>query len=122
MKQTTYIFGLLVLLTLANFKCRSQNQIATRHEFVQQKNGNNEIAIGNYTVLATSGTEAEAKHAVQEIEKLGYNGIGFGYLSVKKLWYIYVGAGNDLEKAQATRDKYRKTDRFKEAWILTVHD
>ena len=122
MKQTTCSLWLLFLLTLTSFECLSQNQTAMRHEFVTRGKSNSEMAVGNYAVLSVTDSEANAKQTAQEIQKLGYAEVAFGYLSVKKLWYVYVSAGDDVEKARTIRDKYQKVERFKEAWILTVHE
>ena len=121
MKQNICGLGLLILLTIS-FQANCQNRAAQRHEFVKRQNANNEMALGNYTVLAVSTSEANAKQTADEIQKSGYTDIAFGYLTVKKSWYIYVSSGDDVEKARATRDKYSKTERFKDAWILTVHE
>lgn len=91
-----------------------------RHEFVKRENITKDMAEGNYTILATSASETDAKQITQEIKKAGYTDADFGYLSIKKSWYIYISAANDVGKAQAIRDKYHKIERFKDAWILTV--
>jgi hypothetical protein len=122
MKQTIYVLGLFILLTITSFKCYSQNREAMRHDFVKRENITSDMVVGNYTILATSTSETNAKQITQEIQKSGYTDIGFGYLSVKKSWYIYISSANDVEKAQAIKEKYRKIERFKDAWILTVHE
>ena len=121
MKQAIYVLGLLMLSTVS-FQGYSQNQGAMRHDFVKRGNSVNELATGNYTVLSSTTSESGAKEIAAEIKKSGYRDIEVGYLTAKESWYVYVSSGNDVDKARATRDKYRQVEKFKDAWILTVHE
>jgi hypothetical protein len=122
MKQAIYVLGVLIFLAVTSFKCYSQKQEPMRHDFVKRENIKNDMVAGNYTILGTSTSETDARQIVQEITKAGYTDIALGYLSVKKSWYIYISSANDIENARAIRDQYRKIERFKDAWILTVHE
>jgi hypothetical protein len=72
MKQTIYVLGLFILLTITSFKCYSQNREAMRHDFVKRENITSDMVVGNYTILATSTSETNAKQITQEIQKSGY--------------------------------------------------
>lgn len=93
---------------------------AERHEFVKRGNHVEELEIGDYVVAGVFRSKINAEHFSQ-----GLNGHGFktdhGHLTEKNLWYVYLAHTDNIEKAKAERDKYRKMKIFRDAWLLTVH-
>lgn len=121
MKHPHYIFSVFLFLSVSALTCEAQTQVPTRHDFVKRESKASEMAVGDYAVLATSTQENEAKQIAEEFKKSGNNEVSVGYLNAKKAWFVYVSA-KDVDAARAIRDKYRKNERFKDAWILTVHE
>ena len=124
MRQITYALGLLIFLILTSFSCNSQSQQNMRHEFVKRGKHVNEMTLGNYVILAVFKSESNAKQMVDEVQKSGYKEASYGYLTNKESWYIYIKSTNDrdIEDVKTIRDKYRKIEQFKYAWLLTVHE
>lgn len=120
MKLHRLILLLFLGVIITSNNAYSQAQ-ATRHDFVKRDNKASDMAVGDYTVLATSTLEADAKKIAEEIKQAGDKEVSVGYLSAKQSWFVFVKAA-DVEKARAARDKYRKAERFRDAWILTVHE
>ena len=120
MKHTIYTLALFIFLSIPTFSY-SQNQQGMRHEFVKHGKHASEMTLGDYVVLRVAASEINAKEMAEEIRKSGYTEVGYGYLTNKESWYIYIKSGNDIEEAKVIRDKYRKNERFKDAWLLTVH-
>ena len=92
-----------------------------RHEFATRGNHKNELNLGDYVIGGAFASEENAKHMTDELKKDGFSTTGYGYLSSKKAWYIYLSVCDDIEIAKAERDKYQKLKMFKDAWLLTVH-
>lgn len=124
MRQISYVLGLFIFLTLPSFSCNSQSQESMRHEFIKCGKHASEMALGNYVILNISKSETSAKQTAEEIQKSGYKEAGYGYLSNKESWYIYIKSANDSDIKEVTtiRDKYHKIERFKDAWLLTVFE
>ncbi len=93
---------------------------AERHEFVKRGEHKNEISAGDYIVVGVFSSEVNAKKFDEGILKLGLNKTDYGFLTVKRLWYVYLESTNDIDKARQDRDKFRKMKMFKDAWLLTV--
>lgn len=93
---------------------------AERHEFVKRGNHMEELELGDYVIAGVFRSKVNAEHFSQ-----GLNGHGFktdhGHLTEKNLWYVYLAHTDNIEKAKAERDKYRKMKIFRDAWLLTVH-
>ena len=79
------------------------------------------MKIGTFIIVETSNTEANAKQIADDFKKAGHEKIGYGYLTVKQLWYVHIGPTEDLDAARTSMEKYRQSDSFKNAWLLTVH-
>ena len=99
----------------------TQSKKVLRHEFVQRGNHKSELNFGDYVVGGAFTAEESAKNLIEELKKQGFTSAGYGYLTTKKAWYLYLSVSNDIEIAKAERDKYRKLKMFKDAWLLTVH-
>ena len=92
-----------------------------RHEFVKRGNHEKEMDLGDYVIVGVFRAEANAKHMTDELKKLGFSEVDYGYLTNKAVWYIHIAGSNDIEEARTKRNKYRKMKMFKDAWLLTVH-
>ena len=121
---------LLWTLVIASLSAaRAQTAIANkdsirkmnRHDFISQGHHANELKLGTYVVVSTVLNEADAKLMIKEYLKLKCPEPAYGYVSNKKLWYLYFEGEDDIEKAKLIRDNYRKNKMFKDAWLLTVH-
>ena len=94
---------------------------AERHEFVLRGNHEKEMDLGDYVIVGVFRSEVNAKHMTDELRKLGFSEVDYGYLTNKAVWYIHIADSDDIEEAKAKRNKYRKMKMFKDAWLLTVH-
>jgi type IX secretion system PorP/SprF family membrane protein len=94
---------------------------AERHEFVRRGDHQSEMDLGDYVIVGVFRGEANAKHMSDELRKLGFSEVDFGFLTEKAVWYVHIAGSNDIEEARAKRNKYRKMKMFKDAWLLTVH-
>jgi type IX secretion system PorP/SprF family membrane protein len=94
---------------------------AERHEFVKRGDHVKELDLGDFVIVGVFRGEANAKHMSDELKKLGFSEVDYGYLTNKAVWYIHIAGSNDIEEARTKRDKYRKMKMFKDAWLLTVH-
>ena len=111
---TSYTFG-------QNSGGDSSNTKLMRHEFATRGSHKNELNLGDYVIGGAFASEADAKDLTDELKKQGFSTTGYGYLSSKKFWYIYLNVSDDIEIAKAERDKYQKLKMFNDVWLLTVH-
>jgi len=63
--------------------------------------------------------EEHAKHFSDGLKKAGFTS-GYGHLTEKAVWYVYVYQTNDINKAKAERDRVRKLKMLRDSWLLTV--
>jgi type IX secretion system PorP/SprF family membrane protein len=91
-----------------------------RHEFVKHGDHKSELDVADYVVTGVFKDESNARQFSNGLKKLGFKG-NYGHLSEKNLWYVYIVSTDDINKAKAERDKYRKMKIFRDAWLLTVH-
>jgi type IX secretion system PorP/SprF family membrane protein len=94
---------------------------AERHEFAQRGNHAKELELGDFVIVGAFRSEPNAKHMTDELRKLGFSEVDYGYLTSKSVWYIHFAPTDDIEEAKTKRNKYRKMKMFKDAWLLTVH-
>jgi type IX secretion system PorP/SprF family membrane protein len=94
---------------------------AERHEFVRRGEHQAEMDLGDYVIVGVFRAEPNAKRFADELKKLGFSEVDYGYLSNKSIWYVHIAGSDDIEEARAKRNKYRKMKLFKDAWLLTVH-
>lgn len=90
-----------------------------RHEFVKRGNHSNELEVSDYIIAGVFSSQANAERYSNGLKKLGYVA-NFGHLTEKRLWYVYLFQGNDINQARTERDKLRQLRMFKDAWLLTV--
>ena len=93
---------------------------AERHEFVKRGNHSEELDIGDYVIAGVFRSKINAEHFAQGLNQHGFK-TDHGHLTEKNLWYVYLAQTDNIEKAKAERDKYRKLKIFRDAWLLTVH-
>jgi type IX secretion system PorP/SprF family membrane protein len=93
---------------------------AERHEFVKRGGHQDEMDTGDFVVVGSFRSMENARHYSDGLIKLGFTA-DYGHLTEKDMWYVYVTQTNDINKARAERDKYRKMKIFRDAWLLTVH-
>jgi type IX secretion system PorP/SprF family membrane protein len=91
-----------------------------RHEFVKRARNKDDLAPGTYVIVGAFRSESNAKKFSNELLDMEYGDANYGFISVRSLWYVYVGYAAGENEARAIRDKYRQEDHFKDAWILTV--
>jgi type IX secretion system PorP/SprF family membrane protein len=94
---------------------------AERHEFVVRGDHVSELDLGDYVIVGVFKAEPNARHFSDELKKLGFSEVNYGYLTKKGIWYVHFGESSDIEEAKSKRNKYRKMRMFKDAWLLTVH-
>jgi hypothetical protein len=92
---------------------------AERHEFATQGSHPKELAVADYVISGVFKEEAHAKHFSDGLKKAGFTS-GYGHLTEKAVWYVYVYQTNDINKAKAERDKVRKLKMLRDSWLLTV--
>lgn len=90
-----------------------------RHETFKRGAHPKELGAGDYVIAGVFSTEANANRYTAGLVKLGYMA-GYGFLTQKQLWYVYIYRSDDINQSRAERDKYRKLRMFKDAWLLTI--
>jgi len=94
---------------------------AERHELVKRGEHSSEMDYADYVIVGAFSTEANAKKFSDGLKKLGFSEVDYGFISEKSLWYVHISRSNNINAARTDRDKYRKMNMFKDAWLLTVH-
>jgi type IX secretion system PorP/SprF family membrane protein len=97
----------------------SNHPNAERHEIVTKGAHPKELHVSDYVIGGVFREEQHAKHFSDGLKKLGFKG-GYGHLTEKAVWYVYVFQGDDINRARTERDKVRKTKLLRDAWLLTV--
>jgi hypothetical protein len=93
-----------------------------RHEVVVQKgNDKDELLMSHYVIVGTFGTKQNAEKYSLRLNASGHNS-NFGFITQKKVYYVYVFKSNDLEQTRNVRDDYRQRREFQfpQSWVLTV--
>lgn len=98
-----------------------ETEITNREETVKRGKHAQELNPGNYVIIGVFGSGPNAKNLARKLVDTGFNA-NYGYLTEKKLWYVHIFAGDDINGTRAERDKYRKMPIFKNAWLLTVQN
>jgi type IX secretion system PorP/SprF family membrane protein len=91
-----------------------------RHEFVRRERNKNDLPAGTYVIVGAFRSEANARKFSNELLDMEYTEANYGFISVRSLWYVYMGYSEDVNAARQIRDKTRQEHNFKDAWILTV--
>jgi type IX secretion system PorP/SprF family membrane protein len=92
-----------------------------RHETFKRGLHAKELAAGDYVIAGVFSSEANANRYTDGLKQLGYKA-DYGFLTEKKLWYVYILQTNDINQAKNERDRYRKLRMFKDAWLLTIQN
>jgi len=90
-----------------------------RHETVNKGSHVNELNVNSYVIAGVFGSGANAKKYAESLLQLGF-GAGYGHLTEKKQWYVYVFSNADINASRAARDEFRKFKILENAWLLTV--
>ena len=90
-----------------------------RHETFRRGAHPKELGTGDYIIAGVFSSEANSTRYANGLLQLGY-GASYGYLTHKKLWYVWIYRSDDIDQAKVERDKYRKLRMFKDAWLLTI--
>ncbi len=90
-----------------------------RHETVNKGSHVNELNVNNYVIAGVFGSGANAKKYAESLVKLGFSA-GYGHLTEKNQWYVYVFNNADINTTRAARDEFRKFKILQNAWLLTV--
>ncbi|HEY8937968.1 MAG TPA: PorP/SprF family type IX secretion system membrane protein [Cyclobacteriaceae bacterium] len=94
---------------------------AERHEIVKKGTHEKELQVSDYVIGGVFKAEEHAKHFADGLKKLGFKA-GYGHLTEKAVWYVYVFKTDDINKARDERNSLRKTKILRDAWLLTVQD
>ncbi len=92
---------------------------ADRHEIVKRGGHEKELQVADYVIGGVFKEELQAKQFADGLKKLGFKS-GYGHLTEKAVWNVYVYQTNDINKARVERDLLRKTKILRDAWLLTV--
>jgi hypothetical protein len=79
------------------------------------------MEIGDFVIAGVFRSKVNAEHFAAGLKQHGFNTADHGHLTEKNLWYVYLAHTDNLDKAKAERDKFRKMKIFRDAWLLTVH-
>lgn len=90
-----------------------------RHEFVSRGTHKEELKTSNYVISGIFREESNAAKFSNGLKKMGFNA-GYGHLTEKSAWYVYVFKTDDINGARQERDRLRKTKLLRDAWLLTV--
>lgn len=96
-----------------------EEQYTDERVIVQRGNHLLELEPGEYVVVGAFSSYENAEKFSDELFFKGYQ-TRFGYITGKKLWYVYILKADDIQKARQERDKFRKTPLFRKAWVISV--
>lgn len=92
---------------------------AERHEFMEKGTNRKELDAADYVAAGVFADESNARLFVDGLKKLGFKA-GYGFVSEKGVWYVYLYKGNDINEARKQRDRFRKMKIFRDAWLVSV--
>jgi hypothetical protein len=108
-------FLIFISLTQSGFdfvEKTTTNFVQERHEFVRKGNHSKEMSVADYVAIETATSEENAKTKSDELKKIEDVNVGYGYLSAKKLWYVYLkGPTDNLDDTRALCDKVRQHEK-----------
>jgi cell division protein FtsN len=92
-----------------------------RHEVVTKGDDKDELSTSHYVIVGAFGERANAASYSERLNAAGHNSY-FGFITQKKVYYVYVFKSNNLEETRGVRDAYRKRRdfQFPASWVLTV--
>jgi hypothetical protein len=101
----------------------ADNNKPVTHFFWKRGSHPQELALGNYIVVAQTTSEADAQKLIKELIKLDHPEPKYGYLTNTGLWYLVFDCKtDDFPEMHRIRDKYQQHKMFKAANCLTVHE
>jgi hypothetical protein len=94
-----------------------------RHEIVKKGAHADELENANYVIVGSFKSRSNAGRYSKMLRDRGHQN-GFGFVSAKKVYYVFVFSSGNLEQAREVRNQYRDlTDfQFPDSWVLTVED
>ena len=106
--------------TKIDSKGNVESAFTTNEKIAVQRGGHFlELQAGEYVVVGVFSAFENAELYSDNLFEKGYK-TKFGFITQTKQWYVYLKQNQDIELARIERDKYRKLNLFKRAWVLTV--
>jgi hypothetical protein len=92
-----------------------------RHEVVQKGDDKDELSGSHYVIVGSFLARENAENYNRRLRDRGHQS-QFGFITQKKVYYVYVFKSTDLEETRRVRDQYRMRSEFEfpESWVLTV--
>jgi type IX secretion system PorP/SprF family membrane protein len=92
-------------------------------EPVKVRRGNHalEIPTGNYVIVGAFSNFDNARRYSDTLSKKGFQA-RYGFLSEKRLFYVWLYKGDTPAKTRDVRDRLRRNEMFSDAWYLMVED
>lgn len=97
-------------------------KVPERHETVTRVAGSKDLPSSTYVIVGAFKSEANARRYSRDLFGLEHEDAAHGFITVRDLWYVFVGSDKDINEARKIRDHYRQVENMKDAWILTVED
>lgn len=91
-----------------------------RHEVVKRGNHTEELPTSEYVVVGVFKSRDNANHFSNGLRSLNFK-TNLGYLTEKKLWYVYLLKTNNIERARAEQARVSKMFLLRDAFLLTVN-
>ncbi len=90
-----------------------------RIEHVAGSDNPNDLSKGNYVVVGTFGSEANAQKWQQKLTQQGYTP-QYGYSSARKFYYVYLAKPDALSDALQEAKQLQRNSSLKDAWVLVM--
>ena len=92
-----------------------------RHEIVKRGAHPDELGNANYVIVGAFKSRSNAARYSNMLREGGHEN-SFGFVSAKKVYYVFVFSSGDLEETRSIRNQYRGLPDFEfpDSWVLTV--
>ncbi|MEX2233158.1 MAG: PorP/SprF family type IX secretion system membrane protein [Cyclobacteriaceae bacterium] len=90
-----------------------------RHEVVKRGNHTEELEASEYVTVGVFKSRDNGNHFSNGLRSLNFR-TNLGYLTEKKLWYVYLLKTNNIERARAEQARVSKMFLLRDAFLLTV--
>ncbi len=97
------------------------NPNIARFEIFKRGSHPRELPAGFFIINGVFSTPENANRFATRLNNMGFVA-RYGYLTAKRLWYVYVSQSDDINLIKADVEKYRNFQLFKDAWILMVEN